>query len=474
MVRLAITADCWDSVKKVKRQLEDLSIPEPGSVRVTSDGKIFLETSMEVLAERVVCLSMVERVFLCLREEELSEEHQLFRDGPNYWLLQEWIRGVNWAAAFKVIDEMHGQRPRAWMLDSKRHGSRGSSMRAFDRLIMQQKVRDVLHQLLPEFGCDHHPYNADLMVYVFISATLGFVGVPLLHRRVKQGYFPHKGLHHSLCWGLAATAGLKAGEMVIDPMAGKGVVLLEAAAFWPACCYQGLELDVQQLVQAQANLCYAQERGVLPLGQSVGFVRADCRNLPLADGSVDVVLSDLPYGRQYGSEEENHALYAAALLEIARVLTVKGRAVLITSDTDSNNEAMAAATLRAQLHTVRRVGFRFGGNKDRVRCAMYCLVTQATASTAKTADLFDWSCIRRVEATPGFVWKAAKPLLQVYVPLKATGGQARERVLRQKDGGASKMQAFAHARPALECYALDELGIACSLYRIAGRRIPML
>ena len=29
---------------------------------------------------------------------------------------QEWIRGVNWAAAFKVIDEMHGQRPRAWTL----------------------------------------------------------------------------------------------------------------------------------------------------------------------------------------------------------------------------------------------------------------------------------------------------------------------------------------------------------------------
>lgn len=37
------------------------------------------------------------------------------------------------------------------------------------------------------------------MIYVFISATLGFVGIPLLHRRVKQGYFPHKGLHHSLC-----------------------------------------------------------------------------------------------------------------------------------------------------------------------------------------------------------------------------------------------------------------------------------
>ena len=46
---------------------------------------------------------------------------------------------------------------------------------------------------------------------------------------------------------------------------------------------------------------------------------------------------------------------------------------------------------------------------------------------------FDWSCIERMEQLGGpsdLVWKAAKPLLQVYVPLKATkaSGGPRERV----------------------------------------------
>ncbi|CAL1144421.1 unnamed protein product, partial [Cladocopium goreaui] len=139
MVCLAITADCWDSVWKVKRQLEELNIPEPNSVEINSDGKIFLKTSVEVLLERVVCLSMVERVFLCLHREELHESHDLCSSGPNYSLLQDWVYRIDWAEAFKVIDQLHGRRPQTWMLDSKRHGCKGSPTRAFDRLVMQQK-----------------------------------------------------------------------------------------------------------------------------------------------------------------------------------------------------------------------------------------------------------------------------------------------------------------------------------------------
>ena len=89
MVHLAVTADSWDSVWKVKKQLEELNICEPHSLQIDPDGKIFLETSAEVLVERVVCLSMVERVFLCLRREELQADHELCKNGPNYALLQD-------------------------------------------------------------------------------------------------------------------------------------------------------------------------------------------------------------------------------------------------------------------------------------------------------------------------------------------------------------------------------------------------
>ena len=69
------------------------------------------------------------------------------------------------------------------MLDSKRHGSKGSLTRAFDRLLMQQKVRlnlpfaerykfepaifkvrDALHEILPAFGIRLRVFDAPVLV----------------------------------------------------------------------------------------------------------------------------------------------------------------------------------------------------------------------------------------------------------------------------------------------------------------------
>ncbi|CAE8718716.1 unnamed protein product [Polarella glacialis] len=190
-------------------------------------------------------------------------------------------------------------------------------------------------------------------------------------------------------------------------MAGKGVVLLEAAVYWPACRYLATEADPEQLAKARENLCYAASRGVLPHGSaSMELLRSDCGHLPLPGGCVDVVLCDLPWGRQYGSEVGNADLYPSLLAELARVLRPgTGRAVLVTSATAGNSEAMsAAAASQAELRMVKALGFRFGGNRDKVRCTMYCLVRCHKASSDATAadpeeaernweDLFDWSCL---------------------------------------------------------------------------------
>eukprot|EP00435_Cladocopium_sp_Y103_P045746 s1543_g13.t1 len=106
-VRNAIVKARWcDGSFQVKRQLEELNIPESNSVEINSDGKIFLKASVEALPA--------------------------FKE-------QDWVYSIDWAEAFQVIDQLHGRRPQT-MLDSKRHGSKGSPTRAFDRLVMQQKA----------------------------------------------------------------------------------------------------------------------------------------------------------------------------------------------------------------------------------------------------------------------------------------------------------------------------------------------
>lgn len=465
MVRLFLTVASKFSVPKAVRQLRELHVlaEEP-----REDGKIFFDASVETLRRQVSRLSFAERVFLCLREERITCEHPICRDGPNYAMLQEYVKTSPWDKSLDAMDELHGGRgPRSWMVDSKRHGAVGSKVRAFDKFVLQQCVRDALHACLEPFGCIHDPRQPEMMVFVFFSTSSFILAIPVMQRRVKQGYFPHKGLHHCLCWALAQTARPNTGEVVLDPMAGRGVVLLEAAAFWPYSIYLGSDHDPEQLAHSHENLDHAVERGVLP-SESVAFLKADCRCLPLVECSVDVVLCDLPFGRQYGAESENAELYAGALAEVARVLRpCVGRAVLMTAATATNIASLDTALVLAGLQVVRRAKFWFGGNRDRMRCAVYCLVRVVEPAavvgrfsndptTVDAEDRFDWCCFQGglelgMGASGGkeawsfddeFAWRRAKPLLQLYVPWKAVGGRARETV--QCDGSTWQKKEKVH------------------------------
>lgn len=103
--------------------------------------------------------------------------------------------------------------------------------------------------------------------------------------------------------------------------------------------------------------------------------------LPLADASVDKVLTDLPFGKQFGSLEDNRWLYPRVLMELARVLRVGGRAVLLTNQ--QNRQAMQEALsdswlvehrrsfrlfvkMDACIYVLRRGGSPGGGSSERL------------------------------------------------------------------------------------------------------------
>ena len=96
--------------------------------------------------------------------------------------------------------------------------------------------------------------------------------------------------------------------------------------------------------------------------------------------------------------------------------------------------------------------------------------------------MFDWTCVQRMETLAGsedLVWKAAKPVLQVYVPLKAcdASGQVRERVHSAKVDQGCESSEKALGREAdradrhkqniltgLRDKLFDELSLPCFFY----------
>jgi tRNA G10 N-methylase Trm11 len=77
--------------------------------------------------------------------------------------------------------------------------------------------------------------------------------------------------------------------------------------------------------------------------------RWDARNLPLADASVSAILTNMPFGRQIGTVEDNRTLYPALIREWARILAPGGRMVLLTGD-----RQLLARSLRPFPHLVAR------------------------------------------------------------------------------------------------------------------------
>ncbi|WP_432887073.1 TRM11 family SAM-dependent methyltransferase [Kribbella sp. CA-245084] len=114
-------------------------------------------------------------------------------------------------------------------------------------------------------------------------------------------------------------AKIRPGQHVLDPFCGTGTILLAVRRRAPAAHVIGTDHDPRALEIATANGCRR-------------LAQAKAEALPLQDRSIDRVVTNLPFGKQVGSHELNRTLYPAVLRELGRVLTVDGRAVLLTED----------------------------------------------------------------------------------------------------------------------------------------------
>jgi tRNA (guanine6-N2)-methyltransferase len=107
---------------------------------------------------------------------------------------------------------------------------------------------------------------------------------------------------------------------------GSGTLLVERAAAAPARRLIGCDVNQDALRCARENIAASGNAA------RIQVYPWDARNLPLVDGSINVVCADLPFGLDVGSHLENVTLYPEILKEAARVTRPGGRAVLLTHE----------------------------------------------------------------------------------------------------------------------------------------------
>eukprot|EP00668_Euglena_longa_P030042 GGOE01037442.1.p1 GENE.GGOE01037442.1~~GGOE01037442.1.p1 ORF type:complete len:594 (-),score=133.73 GGOE01037442.1:87-1826(-) len=165
-------------------------------------------------------------------------------------------------------------------------------------------------------------YNAAILG-VRLSKGCGISGRVSLRKddseRVQK--FGTTTLQSCMAHCIARLGRIQPGMVVCDPMAGTGSICLQGVQRWPQACYLAGDVDPECVDNAKANA----------RGSPVDVLHWDVRCLPLRTDSVDVLLSDMPFGQRCGSHNINTKLYKPALWEMARVCRKgSGRAVLLT------------------------------------------------------------------------------------------------------------------------------------------------
>jgi tRNA G10 N-methylase Trm11 len=137
------------------------------------------------------------------------------------------------------------------------------------------------------------------------------------------------------------------GQLVLDPFCGTGTIPRAVRRRQPTARVLGSDHDACAIEIAIRNS-----------RPDVELVLAEVDALPLPAGSVDRIVSNLPFGKQVGTHRINRSLYPKALAEIDRVLAVDGRAVLLTEDKRLLHQAIER---RPGLKLVRQRLLKYNG-----------------------------------------------------------------------------------------------------------------
>eukprot|EP01103_Thecamoeba_quadrilineata_P006653 TRINITY_DN1637_c0_g1_i1.p1 TRINITY_DN1637_c0_g1~~TRINITY_DN1637_c0_g1_i1.p1 ORF type:complete len:264 (-),score=35.41 TRINITY_DN1637_c0_g1_i1:119-910(-) len=113
-----------------------------------------------------------------------------------------------------------------------------------------------------------------------------------------------------------------------DPMCGVGTIPIESANAWPSSSFWMCgDIRVNNVTRTIFNASHA------GLGDLINCCKWDGTCLPLKDQQIDLIVSDLPFGKKHGSHAENRKMYPLFLEECARVLKFRGVAVLLSLET---------------------------------------------------------------------------------------------------------------------------------------------
>lgn len=152
--------------------------------------------------------------------------------------------------------------------------------------------------------------------------------------------------------GMNRLAGIYHDDRILNVACGSATLLIERLRYGTPAQAIGCDTSAPALACAQQNVAAARYTDAIQLYDW------DATYLPLATDAIDLVLADLPFGQLVGTHATNQTLYPAIVREAQRVMSPRGRMVLISHEIRLLEQSVAAC---AGLVVVQRMQVQVGG-----------------------------------------------------------------------------------------------------------------
>ncbi|XP_072136767.1 tRNA (guanine(6)-N2)-methyltransferase THUMP3 isoform X1 [Mobula birostris] len=201
----------------------------------------------------------------------------------------------------------------------------------------------------------------DIEILLNIHDNEVVIGIALTEESLHRRNIVHFGpttLRSTLAYGMLRLCSPQLTDIIVDPMCGTGAIPIEGALEFTQSYFVGGDNNVLAVNRSINNINSLQkkrlDKGRTNWGLPLDVIQWDICNLPLKTSSVDIIISDMPFGKRIGSKRKNWDLYPACLKEMGRVCRPEtGRAALLTQDKKCFVKAMSRmGHLWRKSHTV--------------------------------------------------------------------------------------------------------------------------
>jgi 23S rRNA G2445 N2-methylase RlmL len=318
-----------------------------GDVRKVGNG--FVIFRVPALEKEILKLRTTEDVFLFAWGTDQLTHRAVDLDKIERWTARE----PDWTNLLRLHHTVH---PRPKGKPTYRLVTQMSGKHVYQRKHAREALAKGLAGHLPASWRPAEE-NAAVEVWLTIQGETAFCGLRLStremrHRTYKIEHIP-ASLRPTMAASLVRLTGFGPGMVVVDPMCGAGTIVAEVMEVLRSHRGQGVQVLAGDIDRAAVSAADVNLRRMPP-----GLLaRWDATRLPLADGCVDRVVSNPPFGKQLLDPEEIGPLYRTMTEEYDRILKPGGRVVLLVSDLGLLERAARALKWKPQ----RRLDVRILG-----------------------------------------------------------------------------------------------------------------